>query len=300
MTVYPVIIFCYKRLDCVSSAIARLRTNFLAASTDVYVYSDGPATSSEAEDVKNVRSFLKSVKGFKSLTVIESVENKGLAASVIHGVSEILTDNEAVIVLEDDLLASANFLNFMNEALSFYRDNSKVFSVSGYTFPLRLPAGYASDVYFTQRASSWGWATWRDRWEKIDWDVADYRSFTKNSAAVKQFNRMGSDMSGMLARQMRGEINSWAIRWCYQQFRSGTYSVFPVKSKIQNIGFGEAATHTQAIQNARFATELDRSGKTKFRFTEEVGLEPSLIKQFRAKYNILTRLKYKILGFLSK
>ncbi|WP_207532065.1 sugar transferase [Desertivirga arenae] len=297
---YPVIIFCFKRQDHLKQTIDCLKENYLAPDTDLYIFSDAARRLDETADVSDVRNYLRTVTGFKSVTIKEAVENKGLAKSIISGVTEVLEQHDAAIVLEDDLLTSKNFLNFMNQSLVHYQNNLKVFSVAGYTFPIRKPKDFQHDNYFTMRGSSWGWATWRNRWETVDWEVSDWKEFSNDKGAQREFNRMGSDLSGMLAKQMDGKISSWAIRWCYHQFKTSTYTVFPTVSKIQNIGFGSAATHTSAVMQSRFATVLDNSGKTDFNFNDKVSLQPDLIKQFINRYSILTRLKYKAMGYIFK
>jgi hypothetical protein len=297
-SLFPVAIFCYKKLHTLEKTIMHLLKNKLSGNTDLFIYSDGAKDASAKEDVEGVRSFLRTIKGFQSITIIESPVNKGLANSIIDGVSAMLEKHEAVIVLEDDLLSSENFLQFMNAALHFYKENSQVLSISGYSLPLDLEKEYGYDNYFTRRASSWGWATWRNRWRAVDWQVTDYAQFARNRRARHEFNRMGSDLSSMIRKQMEGKINSWAIRWCYHQYKYQLYSVFPVVSLIRNIGFDDFATHTPKAQFSRFSTVLDVSGKSKFRFNSELALEDKIIRRFVSQYSVFTRVKYRLLEYL--
>jgi hypothetical protein len=294
----PVIIFCYNRPDCLKSTIEHLARNHSSSSTQLYVFSDGAATSADEPNVNMVRNYLKSVSGFEEVTVVEASCNIGLAKSIIDGVSMVLQKHSKVIVLEDDLLTSENFLNFMNESLDFYEQNDRVFSISGYTVPITFPDYWVYDNYFTHRASSWGWATWRNRWSPIDWEVADYKNFASNVSARKKFNLMGSDLSQMLDRQMSGKINSWAIRWCYHQFKCNTYTVFPCISKVENIGFTSAATHTKPVQFSRFATAIDMGGKREFKLNPFANLDNAVIMQFTKTFSIGTRMKFKLLGMI--
>lgn len=298
MKTNPVVVFCYKRLDHLKQTIASLQQNYLAPETDLYVFSDAKKNDADASEVDRVRAFLETLTGFKSISIFKAPQNKGLANSIIEGVSTVLKEHSAAIVLEDDLLTSRNFLDYMNASLEHYQNNSKVFSVAGYSFPIGITENYSYDNYFTKRGSSWGWATWRDRWESIDWSVADYPIFEKDKIAQKEFNRMGSDLSGMLAKQMSGKINSWAIRWCYHQFKSDTYTAYPLHSKVENIGFGTEATHTSSIMKSRFNTVLDSTGNRHFHLQNEVSLNPVIIKQFINRYSIFTRLKYKAMGYI--
>lgn len=175
--------------------------------------------------------------GFKNITIIERDKNFGLAKSIGTGVTQIINDFGSVIVLEDDLLTAQNFLNFLNDSLIQYKESESVWSISGFSFPIKYPDDYAFDNAFGVRASPWAWATWKDRWEKVDWDVADYDVFLSDTKTRKGVNRGGSDMCKMLNDQMTGEINSWAIRFCYAQFKNKSYDVLPKISKVKNIGF---------------------------------------------------------------
>jgi len=294
----PIAIFTFKKLKPLQNTIKALQKNKLARESELYIFSDGPRSEGETVEVEEVRSYIKSISGFKKIEIFTQKKNKGLAKSVIEGVTHVLKDYGSIVVLEDDLLTSTNFLDFINQALKTYRTDEKVHSISGFTFPVRVPEDYGFDNYFTRRASSWGWATWKDRWEEVDWSVNDYERFSEDSAAKRKFNKMGSDMSGMLAKQMEGKISSWAIRWCYHQFKLDLYSVYPTVSKVSNIGFGENATHTKG-GSERYATSLDVTGKSQFNFNTNPELNPCFIEQFVANFSIKTRIYYKIKDFLS-
>jgi hypothetical protein len=289
----PILIFVYKRLDTLQLSVNALQRNFLAKESEVFIFSDSAKGLKDQAGVSAVRNYLRTIDGFKQVHIIESATNKGLANSIIDGVTQVIRDYKKVIVLEDDLITSTNFLLYMNQCLDYYRRNTKVFSVSGFSFIIKGLSD--QDIYFTQRASSWSWATWDDRWSEIDWDVKDYSSFRKSLRQRWAFNRMGSDMAGMLDKQMRGKMDSWAIRWCYHQFKKQSYTVFPAYSKVQNIGFVAEATHTHDVPD-RYATKLDDTSNMIFNFTDHIQLEPAIIKQFTSHYSISSRIKYKVIN----
>jgi hypothetical protein len=290
----PIVIFTYKKLDTLMSLIASLNRCLEADYTDLFIFSDGPKNDSDIEKIVQVRDYIKQINGFKSVTYFFSETNKGLAASIINGVTHVFQYYKSVIVLEDDLVVAQNFLTFMNQALVHYENNPQIYSISGYSSPVKGLG--AREIYFTQRASSWGWATWKNRWEIIDWEVKDYSSFSKSKTLRRKFNKMGSDMAGMLDRQMKNQINSWAIRWCYHQFKYNLYTVFPAVSKVVNNGFSRSdATHTREKFN-RFNTKLDDSNNVTFNFKDEIVLDRYVIKKFTRPYSISQRVIYKILN----
>src|ERR1017187_2847088 len=278
----PLVLFTYKRLDTLQQTFAALKNNYLATETELHIFSDAAKTREDELLVKEVRDFIKTIDGFKKVDIYNAEINKGLAKSIIDGVTTIIYRYERVIVLEDDLITSPNFLTFMNAALDFYEKNKKIFSLAGYTPPIQQ---IQDDVYFTRRASSWGWATWKDRWEKVDWKMTQYSHSLKNPFFKKSFNNMGSDLYKMLKEQSEGKINSWAIRWCYHQFLIQQYTVFPAVSKVQNIGTHGNATNTKNTFR-RFETILDPGKKELFNFLVQPHIDEYYLKQFLKPYTI--------------
>ena len=292
----PIVLFTYKRLETLKITIDALLANRLAAESDLIIYSDGPKKKEEEFIIQEIRKYLQTITGFKSVRLYESKINKGLATSIINGVSEVMADYHKAIVLEDDLITSTNFLVYMNQALNHYQDNPKILSISGFS-PIIKGLDY-DEIYYTQRASSWGWACWEDRWDKIDWQSQSYKDFKTDSKAKWRFNKMGSDMSLMMKRQMQGNIDSWAIRFCFHQFQNNLFSVYPSLSKIQNLGFADkSATNTLQKYN-RFQSEFDLTSNLIFNFDGEVKLDQRLIRQFIRDNSIKMRLLNKVLNFI--
>lgn len=290
MSLAPIIIFTYRRK--IDKLIKSLLKNELSAQSKLYIFSDGYKNDIDKNDVLEVRKNLKQIQGFKNIIISEAEQNNGLANSVIYGVSNIIDKFGKVIVLEDDLIVAENFLTYMNEALEFYNKNDSIWSISGYTPDLKCLNSYDKDIYLSLRASSWGWATWKSRWKNIDWDIKDWKEFKKNNNAIGRFNLGGNDMFKMLEMQMLGKIDSWAIRWCYNQFKYKTYTIYPTHSKIINIGFDDKGTHN-SNGFARWKVQCSND-IVKF---ENIVLQDNIINCFAKKYNL--QLKTKI-GYILK
>jgi len=286
----PIIIFTYRRN--IDKLIKSLLKNSLSKETKLFIFSDSYKNELDKVDVLSVRKSLKRIHGFNSITIFESSINKGLADSVIYGVSKIIKEYEEVIVLEDDLIVSKDFLEYMNGALNFYRDNEDIWSISGYTPAMKCLDYYEKDVFLSLRANSWGWATWKNRWDKIDWNIQEWNDFKNDNQAINSFNKGGNDLFKMLETQMLGKIDSWAIRWCYNQFKYTSYTVYPTKSKLINNGFDDKGTHNSSGMT-RWHTTISHNS-VKF---ENINLNMTLLKCFANQYDL--RVKTKI-GYLLK
>jgi len=288
MKLSPIVLTTYKRLDTLKKTVESLSENELAKSSDLIVYSDGPKSSNDEPFINEVRAYLKTISGFNSVSIHESPVNKGLANSIIEGVTDVINQFGRVIVLEDDLIVSQNFLAFMNASLDFYEQNNKVFSISGYGLKVALPKNYDSDVYFTPRGLSWGWATWNDRWSAVDWDIKDFEKLKKDRRARQKLARGGTDLFPMLQKQLENNIDSWAIRWFYSQYKRNQLTVFPVLSKVKNLGFDADATHTNVYN--RYKILFDYSNEQKFNFARKVLINPIILKSFQSYYGFFQRI----------
>ena len=248
----PVVIFAYNRMDKLRACMASLKSSAGHERSEVIVFSDGAKGDDDREDVGRVRDYLDSLSGrhvFKSLTVIKRSENMGLADNIISGVTEVIERYGRVIVLEDDLIVTEDFLSFMNDALDFYEDESDIWSVTGFGIPIRGIEGYDHDIYYSYRASSYGWGTWKDRWQTVDWDMKGYEDIIADKRLRRRFERGGKDLTRILKDQKMGLIDSWAIRWCLTQSLQGRYTVYPVRSFVVNTGRDGSGTHEIRTDN---------------------------------------------------
>lgn len=246
MNFAPVVLFVFNRPRHTKRTIESLKQNLLAAESELFVFADGPRGKNDEAEVEAVKTIIDAVDGFKRVTIHRKTFNCGLAGSVIDGVSEVIRQYGKAIVIEDDLQFSPYFLSYMNEALTRYQDDPRVFSIGGYSPPLEMPESYLEDSYLSYRCCTWGWATWRERWEKVDWAVQDFDSFCKDIGMIDRFNRGGDDMFHILKLQMAGKISSWGIRWDYAHFRNDAYCFRPAFSIVGNTGNDGTGVHCGA------------------------------------------------------
>lgn len=279
----PIVLFVYNRLDHTQGVIETLLKNTLAKESEFYIFSDAAKTENGVEKVNEVRKFIQDNSwhtGFKKVSIVEAEKNKGLAKSIIGGVSDIIQKYGKVIVLEDDLKLSPYFLEYMNDALEYYREDEKIWSISGYSFPMKSLKRYPHDIFYSYRGCSWGWATWIDRWKTVDWQVKEYEQFIGDQKWIERFNRGGVDLTNMLKMQMDGKIDSWAIRWCFSQSNQEMYTVYPRISYLENAGCDGSGIHSSVYDE--YYTDMSQC-VPKCRF-ETLEIDKKIAKEFQMKY----------------
>lgn len=288
----PVIVFAFNRLDVLKPTIEALRSNPEAKDSDLFIFVDGARhnKAGETEKVDKVREFVKTIDGFNSLNYIFSEKNKGLAPSIIEGVTYVIGRYGKAIVVEDDLYVSKSFLRFMNQMLDTFESDERIFQISGYS--TKMTARLRDDIYLNGRAQSWTWATWKDRWDSVDWDVKDYDALCADRKMQKAFNSHGSDLFGMLRNYKEGIISSWYVRFCYEMHRQGKYTVCPAKSLVRNDGFNSEGTHCNNYNRYKSDFEEEHEGDfiIPYPFKTDKDIQKQAIKYWSIRYRIYGKL----------
>jgi hypothetical protein len=255
----PVVVFGYNRPDHLRKTLEHLAQADGASDSHLWIFCDGPKPGADASCIEAVRvQACRDVwnEYFASVRIETSELNKGLARSIIDGVSAVLKTASRVIVIEDDLLVAQDFLLFMNDCLAFYKDDEKVGSITGFSPLAEPPSDYTKDIMALPRNCSHGWATWADRWHDVDWNVVDAVRLWREPALRRRFNAVGNDRVDRLHRQLAGTIDSWSIRFGLWQTLNGRHTIYPLHNRVHNIGFDGTGIHTRQGQdvNARALT----------------------------------------------
>lgn len=251
-TVSPILLFVFARPEHTKRTLDALAMNVLAGESDLIVYSDAARNEKEAVFVNQVREIVLNAQGFRTVTVIERQSNYGLARNIIEGVTDICKQYGRVIVLEDDLVTSPEFLTFMNDALDHYEHEKKVWHISGWNYPIDVDQ--LGDAFFLRVMNCWGWATWGNRWEYFEKDTEKLVSeFDKKMIREFDLNDSGVFWSQVLLNH-QNKINTWAIYWYATIFKNGGLCLNPAISYIDNIGHDGSGTHGSRSSDIYSAT----------------------------------------------
>ncbi len=292
MKLSPIVLFVYHRLWHTQNTVEALQKNELSKDSELFIYADNAKYDKDLPQVQAVRDYLKTIDGFKKITIIERNKNWGLADSIIDGVTKIVNEYGKIIVLEDDLVTSPFFLKFMNESLDMYQDSDKVASIHGYIYPINdLP-----HTFFIKGADCWGWATWRDRWGIFEPDGKKLLNelTLKNLEKEADFNN-SYGFTQMLKDQINAKNNSWAIRWYMSAFLKDMVTLYPGKSYVKNIGFGKDATHCTSTTNVFDVILSSSIGSSKIDIKEDVESRRKIEIFFNSfKHSIFQRIISKL------
>ncbi len=238
----PIAIFCYNRAQHLERCLSALAQNAPAVESELFIFCDGAKSEASAEAVAETRRVAHSATGFRKIHLRESSANLGLSHSISGGVTELCGRFGKTIVVEDDLVVSPTFLDYMNESLRRYEGNEEAMQISGYMFPIDF--GEPPRAFFLPLTTSWGWATWQRAWRQFSNDPARVDLTTFDEESEHRFNFDGSyPYARMLRARIAGLNDSWAILWWWTVFRKKGLVLFPSRSLVSNIGFDGSGTH---------------------------------------------------------
>ena len=237
----PIALFVYNRPWHTRQTVESLLQNDLSPQSDLFIFSDAAKSEAAKAEVAEVRRYIATVSGFRSVTIVERTENFGLAKSIISGVTKLCEEYGQAIVLEDDLVSSPHFLRYMNDALDLYRDVPEVMHVSGSTYP--VAANDAISSYFLHVPLCWGWATWKRAWDHFEKDIKVMDRFDADMVSRFNFDGTFTNYWEQLELNRDGRINTWFVFWYATVFLTEGLSLFPRESMLRNIGMDGTGVH---------------------------------------------------------
>lgn len=250
-TFAPIAFFAFNRPKHTARTLAALAANIEAVDTVLHIFVDGPRDESERTLVAEVLRIANAASGFRRIEVHPSAINQGLYLAITRGVTRVTTEAKRVIVVEDDILVSPDFLKYMNEGLERYANDARIGSIHGYAPPIEdLPR-----FFFLRGGDCWGWATWEDRWASFNPDASDLLLALIQREELDAFSAtQGIQSLRNLIRRSKNRNQSWAAQWNASLFLESRLTLHPGTSFVQNIGNDGTGTHSMVSE--QYATVL--------------------------------------------
>lgn len=161
----------------------------------------------------------------------------------------------SVILFEDDLFAGPGFYEYATKALQFYSGEERIAGISLYHYTLNnytklpfFPLIEPGEVYFLQKATTWGEAFTGRQWENFEhWWEKNREGFPGNKLLVP--------------KQVKGyPLDNWEKRFFYYLVDTGRFMVCPPLSYSTN--FSEPGTHVKnLLEENTYQTVLDPGTK---------------------------------------
>jgi hypothetical protein len=287
-------VFCYSRANKLKRCIDALLKNPECPNMDIVFFSDGYKGERDKAGVLETRAYISSITGFKSVIKHFRERNYSTGPNFVEGLTFLSNNYEQFIIVEDDLIVTPNYIKFLLDGLAFYKNKKSVFCITAYVFPVQV-ADYAYDSIVYKRFCSYGWAGWADRFTNVIWDHGQLQNLMYSSPGFsKRLNAEGYDLVRMLRKQINGKISTWDVQLQVHVAENRLKVVYPVISKVDNIGFDEESTNTFGIDWLK--TPIDSGTKREFKFCDENLIIPDLQKQIKKPFSLKSLVTRKIIN----
>lgn len=246
----PVLFLVFNRPDTTAIVFEAIRQ---AKPLRLYVAADGPrqGREGEAERVATVRRIATEVDWPCEVKTLFRDENLGCRLAVSSSIDWFFDNEEEGIILEDDCLPHPDFFMFCDIMLKKYRDDARIWMITGNNFQDGQRHGDAS-YYFSKYSHIWGWASWRRAWSHYDVEMNFWPNWRKSSywlvAATDHVERRYWEKTLDAVRSMK--IDTWDYQWQAALFHGAGLCATPNMNLVSNIGFGPDATHTTAVDSS--------------------------------------------------
>ncbi len=231
----------------------------------IVVFIDGPKNLTDKVCQEEILFMLKTNKKIKSKIYLNK-NNIGLAKSIMNGLKIMSKNYESFIVLEDDCVPRKYFFKFMNKCLKVYEFNNSVDSICGYQFPeIHQASNKTIKAVGLRNFSSWGWATWANKWKNYLKQELNYKSINlhKNSKILKAINKKNVDKKKI-----------WTSKYIQYCDLNKKFFVFPNKSLIKNIGFDGSGVNSKStlLFNTKYFPSKNMMIKKEMKINEKLSL----------------------------
>lgn len=241
----PVTVIFFRRPDALRSVMERVRE---VRPRSLYLVADGPREHVEGEaalcaETRDVAEAL--VDWPCTVHRNYAAANMGCGPRPASGISWVLQQEPATIILEDDCVAEPTFFHFCQELLARYANDERVAQVCGSSFhPELLDPRYSYG--YSRYPLCWGWATWRRAWQHFDYSMSHWPASRADGMVAKILENPGDRAywDRHFQRIYEGDDTVWDMRWTYAVWRERMVTIVPRTNLVTNVGFGTNSTHT--------------------------------------------------------
>lgn len=242
----PLLLIAWRRPHTLRQVINAIRP---VAPTRLFVACDGPNANrpGELEKVSATRAVIENEVDWPcQIERLYSDTNQGCRLGVSRAIGWFFEQVEEGIILEDDCVPHPDFFPYCTELLAHYRHDTRVWCISGDNFQNGQWRGDGS-YYFSRYPHCWGWASWRRCWQHYDADLHLWPALKASGLLSSVFEnpREARYWARIMDRLLQeGKPDSWAYRWTFTCFANGGLTALPNLNLVENVGFGEDASHT--------------------------------------------------------
>ena len=300
----PILFLTYNKVDTTKKVLnAILKIN----PKNLIISSDGGKNSLENKEIVELRKYFDKTLNSVSFEKFYNKNNLGCKGNVTNSIDKAFEKHEKLIILEDDTLPSKEFFIYTKKLLKLYKNYDKVNMISGYNYLTK--SKISDDFFFSHYTNIWGWATWKNEWERrIELNkksLNNFKNFNLNDIFHSEFEK--NYFMQRFEEVVYDSLDTWDYGLVFSNFYQKKLSIYPKYNLVKNIGLGHKnATHTNSYYKYLISTpniRLNKFQSKKFKFIEpyiNLNLENKFYRKIIIKNTTYNKFVYQILKRLKR
>tara|TARA_A100001011_G_scaffold93198_1_gene98001 strand:+ start:1219 stop:2202 length:984 start_codon:yes stop_codon:yes gene_type:complete len=242
----PILLILFNRPQYIEESINSIN---LINPNKLYIHIDGPRNDIDNKKIEEIKTHFSNLKKTIEIKILNQEKNLGCSLGVVTAIDWFFQNEEYGIILEDDLIPNISFYYYCQALLEKFKNDKNIFMISGDNGGELIPSNYFNELDFISSPVPliWGWATWRDRWEKYKYKIPNINpiklffllnqfKFFERLIVIKYFYKIKNPLTFS---------STWDILFFYTMVLSNMNCIIPKQNLISNVGFDEQATHTK-------------------------------------------------------
>ncbi|MDR9859126.1 glycosyltransferase family 2 protein [Treponema socranskii] len=245
----PIIIPTLNRYAHFQRCIESLKENSEAIESEIFIGLDFPLTKDHEYGYKKICAYLQTLNGFKSIHIIKRTYNIGAINNIKNLIAVVCNSYDRFIFTEDDNIFSPYFLEYINKGLNIFENDKTIESISGFSYPIKMPKSNTTVIKMQRYFSDWGFGTWKNRYYEAVSVLTN--SFFQNLFRDKQrlkLLRTKSKKNFIRAFALMHDPNCRPYDYTNSigQILLNRYSIMPKETLVKNTGWDNTGIHCAA------------------------------------------------------
>lgn len=250
----PVLLITFNRPENTKKVLDKIK---IEKPPKLYIFNDGPREHNENDEIarQEIKEMIRSIDWQCEIKTNYQDSNLGCGQGVSTAITWAFTNEEYLIILEDDCVPSGSFFRFCDELLEKYKNDTRIWVISGSNFNDEYE--FNNSYTFSNYVHIWGWATWKRCWMNFvptltDWPefkkIGGFNNVFRSDKICKYFNNLYE----RLYRKNNLNYITWDYQFCLKVYSNNGLCIFPQKNLISNIG--HKGVHSKSVMKAHDMT----------------------------------------------
>jgi GT2 family glycosyltransferase len=242
----PVLLITFNRPDTTAIVLDSIRK---AKIKRLYIFNDAPRYGNKEDEIARIeiQNLIKNIDWECEVKTNFPDKNLGCGPGPSSAITWAFTNEDRLIILEDDCVPALPFFSYCNNLLEKYKNDTRIWLVSGNNYSEEQIVG-EYDYFFSKYGHSWGWATWKRCWAHFDIEMKKFPQYEKDRRYLDAYTTKREalfffDKQKRIYTDKTKMSHIWDFQAGFMIRSNSGLCIVPRKNLVRNIGY--FGTHSE-------------------------------------------------------